>query len=240
MLDSDNRLREFEKNIEYFFRSADLLAQALSHTSYVNETAGAPASNERLEFLGDAVLELVVSHYLYCRYPDRTEGEMTKLRAAVVREPTLARCARACDIGRFLRLGRGEEATGGRERPSILADAFEAVIGAVYLDGGLTAAEIFVRRVLAAEITAAAGGEYGMDYKTQLQEKLQREQVGSIEYSVLEATGPDHAKVFTVQVTTGDETLGTGSGHSKKEAEQAAAEQALRRLQVREEDNGSS
>ncbi|MGI5839134.1 MAG: ribonuclease III [bacterium] len=233
-----NELHELEENIGYNFHSPALLAQALSHTSYVNETNGALKSNERLEFLGDAVLELVVSHYLYSCYPNLAEGEMTKLRAAVVSEPTLARRARACDVGRFLRLGKGEETTGGRQRPSILADAFEAVIGAVYLDGGLAAAEEFIRRELAEEITVAAAGEHRQDNKTYLQELLQRGEERRLEYMVLDATGPDHAKVFAVQVVCDGKPLGTGSGRSKKEAEQAAAAQALRRLEA-EEENGS-
>lgn len=239
MPEVNKELHELEDNIGYVFRSRELLVRALSHTSYVNETDGASDSNERLEFLGDAVLELVISHYLYRRYPDWAEGEMTKLRAAVVREPALARRALTRGIGRFLRLGKGEAATGGRTRPSILADAFEALIGAIYLDGGLAAAEAFIQQELAGEIADAAAGEHRLDYKTALQEILQREPAGRLEYSVIDAAGPDHAKIFAVQVTYEGKTLGTGRGRSKKEAEQAAAAQALRRLEAKEDGDGS-
>ncbi len=219
-----------EGNIGYRFVTPSLLQQALCHSSYANEVKEPAGSNERLEFLGDAVLQLAVSQELYRRYPDYTEGDLTRLRAGVVCEATLARWARRLDLGGFLRLGRGEDGAGGRKRASLLADAMEAVLGALYLDGGFPAASALIERELAAEMEAADRGERYADYKTALQERLQRQPDCRLRYEVTAESGPDHAKAFRVQVSNGEELLGTGDGKSKKEAEQAAAAQALQRL----------
>jgi len=214
------------------FANPTLLRQALIHTSYANERKdGPPDNNQRLEFLGDAVLDLVIGDHLYRTFPALPEGELTKARAALVCETTLARRAKELGIGRHLLLGRGEDASGGRERDSILADAFEAIVGAVYLDGGFTAARDFVLAVLAADLAAINDGEYGRDYKTLLQEIVQRGGETRINYEVTGESGPDHNKTFTVAVSVNDVILGTGSGRTKKEAEQNAACAAVEKLQ---------
>ncbi len=213
------------------FADPGLLRQALIHTSYANERKQSRLlHNQRLEFLGDAVLDLIVSEYLYRNFADLPEGELTKARAAVVCEPALARRAKELGIGRHLLLGRGEAASGGRERDSILADAFEAIIGAVYLDSGYVAASACVLDLLAAELDAVAGGEYGKDYKTILQEIVQQCSDSRIGYEVTGESGPDHSKTFTVVVSVNDTPLGTGSGRSKKTAEQDAARRALEKI----------
>ncbi len=204
--------------------SLPMLATALTHKSYANEFG--LESYERLEFLGDAVLSLVVSEYLYREFPEANEGQMAKMRAAVVSAPTLARRARALDLGRYLRLGRGEALTGGRSRESNLADAFEAVIGALYIQAGLEAARGFILGQLRAEITEAACGSNFRDYKTRLQEVLQG-RGDKPTYEVTSIAGPDHGREFTVAVYAGGKLLGRGQGHSKKAAEQTAARQAL-------------
>lgn len=229
-------LQRLEKIIGVKFNRMELLNNALIHTSYSNENRKEKLEhNERLEFLGDAVLELVISEYLYRQYPGYAEGELTKLRAAVVCEPVLARQARKLNFGTYLRLGRGEESTGGRERPSILADAFEAVVGAIYLDGGLAAAAQFILKQLVNEINAVqvdSRFRY-QDYKTALQEYVQKYYNGlNLLYAVVGEEGPDHDKRFYVEVRLDDRLLGEGSGKSKKEAEQAAAQQALHNLQI--------
>ncbi|MDR7865407.1 MAG: ribonuclease III [Sporomusaceae bacterium] len=213
------------------FADPDLLKQALIHTSYANERkTGSLAHNQRLEFLGDAVLDLVISEHLYRRFADLPEGELTKARAAVVCEPTLARRAKELGIGRHLLLGRGEAASGGRERDSILADAFEAIVGAVYLDRGFAAASDCVLTLLAGELDALAGGDFGRDHKTILQEIAQKNGDTRISYEVIGESGPDHSKTFTVAVSVNDVRLGTGTGRSKKEAEQSAAGRAVEQL----------
>lgn len=218
-----------EESIGYRFADPALLRQALSHSSYTNEQKEPPDSNERLEFLGDAVLQLVVSHHLFRCCPDCAEGELTKRRAAMVCEPSLAQRARYLGLGDYLLLGKGEEMTGGRTRPSLLADAFEALVGAIYLDGEIGAAEAFIRRELVGVMEAAAP-EGRRDYKTFLQEKLQKDPENRLAYAMVEETGPDHAKHFRVQVEVNGAVWGVGDGRSKKEAEQAAAAQALERL----------
>lgn len=222
---------ELGRRLGLSFADPALLRQALIHTSYANERkSGHLAHNQRLEFLGDAVLDLVVSEHLYRSFPDRPEGELTKARAAIVCEATLARRAKELGIGRHLLLGRGEAASGGRERDSILADAFEAIVGAVYLDGGFAAASACVLSWLAGELAAVAGGEFGRDHKTILQELAQRDGESRISYEVTGENGPDHHKTFTVAVSVDDILLGTGSGRSKKEAEQNAARLAVEKL----------
>lgn len=224
-------LRNLAKRFPVVFNNWELLNQALTHTSFANENRQFNIShNERLEFLGDAVLQLIVSDYLFKTYPDHLEGELTKIRATIVCEACLARQATQLNLGSFLLLGKGEELSGGRVRISILADAFEAVIGAVYLDGGIEAATQFVLRQLESELCSVRRGEYAKDYKTALQELVQRNGDCKIAYEVVQETGPDHNKFFTVTVSINGLQKGTGSGKSKKEAEQAAAANAITTL----------
>ncbi len=224
-------MRELEEALGYRFRDPALLQEALRHSSYANEHRGGEAvSNERLEFLGDSVLGFVTAEYLFRCRGDAPEGELTRLRARLVCEESLHEVAKRLDLGRYLCLGRGEEAGGGRERASILADATEAVIAAVYLDGGIGAAGELIHRVLlddAAEIRAA---EQRRDYKTALQELIQRAPGPALSYRLTGESGPDHAKTFTITVLLGDKPAGVGSGRSKKEAEQMAARDALARF----------
>jgi ribonuclease-3 len=208
----------------------ELLALALSHRSYTFENKKQQSqSNERLEFLGDAVLDLAIGDYLYRAFADKAEGELAKIRAAVVCEATLARRARDLDLGSYLLLGHGEEQTGGRRRPSLLADALEAVIGAIYLSSGFNKAASWIVELLRGEITIAAHSQ-GQDYKSRLQEEVQRNLRQAPTYEVLSQKGPDHAKFFQVGVMLGNDLLGTGEGSSKKEAEQLAARSALDRM----------
>ncbi len=213
------------------FKDLTLLEQALVHSSYINENPDfAPTSNERLEFLGDAVLGLVVAEKLYQDLPSFTEGEMTKLRAALVRRDTLARAARAIRLGDYLYLGKGEEASGGRRKPVNLAGALEAVIAAIFLDQGSTTAKNFILRLFNKELQKVVSQGAGVDYKSQLQELIQAREQQTPTYYVIEAKGPDHDRRFTVEVRAGDTVLGRGSGKSKKEAETEAARSALERL----------
>ncbi|MBI2874164.1 MAG: ribonuclease III [Firmicutes bacterium] len=206
-----------------------LLEQALTHSSFANEHPGAGLkSNERLEFLGDAVLGLAVADYLVRNYHESPEGEMTKARAAVVCEATLAQVAAKLNLGACLTLGRGEELTGGGKRPSILADALEALVGAIYLSHGYEITSRFVIKALSAGLRRVLG-KAANDFKSRLQEIAQREQVGEITYRVVSEQGPDHSKTFTVEVRVGGAVSGAGRGRSKKEAEQSAARAALNR-----------
>lgn len=223
-----------EEALFHSFRSPLLLIEALTHPSFTNENPQVKESNQRLEFLGDAVVGLVVSQHLYQAFPDWPEGELTKLRAAVVCEPTLARRSRALGVGTWLRLGRGESATGGRERDSILADAFEALAGAVYLDAGLEAVHRFVLRELEPEVASARAGRHRLDYKTRLQEHLQRHSPDYPTYRLLSEEGPDHQKRFLVAVVHKEKVMGQGWGRSKKEAEQEAAREALVSLSAKQ------
>ncbi len=208
----------------------ELLQQALTHRSYAYEHGGLP-TNERLEFLGDAVLGLVVTDALYRAHPELPEGQLAKLRAAVVNSRALAGVARGLDLGAWLRLGRGEESTGGREKASILADCLEAVIGAVYLDLGLAGAATLVRRLFDPLLSRSARLGAGLDWKTSLQELAARRELGVPEYQVADA-GPDHAKTFTAVVLLAGSPQGAGEGTTKKEAEQRAAEMAWAALQA--------
>ncbi|MBA7671881.1 Ribonuclease 3 [subsurface metagenome] len=213
------------------FKDLARLEQALVHSSYINENPDfAPTSNERLEFLGDAVLGLVVAEKLYQDLPSFTEGEMTKLRAALVRRDTLARAARAISLGDYLYLGKGEEASGGRRKPVNLAGALEAVIAAIFLDQGSATAKNFILRLFNKELQKVVSQGAGVDYKSQLQELIQAKEQQTPAYYVIEAKGPDHDRRFTVEVRAGDTVLGRGSGKSKKEAETEAARSALERL----------
>jgi ribonuclease-3 len=204
--------------------SRDFIELAVTHRSYAYENGGVP-TNERLEFLGDSVLGLIITEELYRRFPDLAEGQLAKLRAAVVNARALAEVGRSIEVGRFLKLGRGEESSGGRDKSSILADALEAVIGAYYLDRGTEAARTLVLRLFASALEDAAGLGAGLDWKTSLQELSATRSLGAPEYVVVES-GPDHAKTFHATAVVGGQGIGEGSGRSKKEAEQRAAEQA--------------
>lgn len=224
-------MQELEKKLNYTFRSPALLEEALCHSSYANEhRTGQIHSNERLEFLGDSVLGFVTAEFLFLQHPDLPEGDLTRIRAALVCEQSLYEVAQKLDLGRYLKLGRGEEAGGGRARTSILADATEAVLAAVYLDGGITAAKELIHRVLLDVEREEAVEERRRDYKTALQEFVQRQADQVLTYRMAGEEGPDHAKTFLAEVLLNGKPLGTGSGHSKKEAEQAAAKAALSAL----------
>lgn len=221
-------LQEIAMKIGLEFDDWNLLHQALTHTSYANEIKRTHIEhNERLEFLGDAVLELVVSTYLFQHFAQLPEGELTKARASIVCEATLAKRAAALQMGSYLLFGKGELTTGGPERASILADAFEAVIGAIYLDHGFSAAYDFVTKQLDDDFHSIEAGHYMQDYKTVLQEIVQKQSGRKISYCLLEESGPDHNKCFQIAVCIQGQPCGTGKGRSKKEAEQNAARQAL-------------
>lgn len=218
-------MTQLEKNIGYSFKNKALLTQALSHSSYANEKKGISGSNERLEFLGDSVLSVIVSEYIYQYFPDLPEGELTKIRAALVCEGSLCTFSKELNMGEALLLGKGEQQNGGRTRASILADAFEAVLAAIYLDGGMEPARRHVLRFIEREIQAHH--EHFADYKTVLQEIIQRNPEEELAYVLAGESGPDHNKTFTVNVMLNSNIIGTGTGHSKKQAEQLAAKQAL-------------
>lgn len=224
-------MMELEEKLGYVFRNPSLLSEALNHSSYANEhRAQGESSNERLEFLGDSVLGFVTAEFLFELHRNLPEGDLTRQRAALVCEQSLHEVAKMLDLGKYLKLGKGEEAGGGRHRASILADATEAVFAAVYLDGGIEAASALIHRVLLDQ-----EGEHAeqlvQDYKTALQELVQRKSGQQLSYRMVGESGPDHNKTFTAEVLLNGEGVGTGSGHSKKEAEQAAARAAIRKLE---------
>lgn len=224
-------LENLQENLGYRFRDESLLRGALYHSSYANEHRNENiVSNERLEFLGDAVLGFVSAEFLYSRFPHAPEGELTRIRAALVREESLFEVAQALQLGECLMLGKGEESGGGRQRPSILADCTEAVFAAVYLDGGMDCARDLIHRVLLSKGDITVAESRRRDYKTELQELVQRKPHQVLRYELVGQSGPDHAKVFTVAVLLNGEPVGEGSGHSKKEAEQSAACAAMEKL----------
>lgn len=221
----EDRLRELEEKIEYCFRDKMLLRQALTHSSFSNEQKiNRYPDYERLEFLGDAVLELVSSDYIFHENPRMSEGELTKRRSSIVCEPALAFCAKQIGLEQFILLGKGEEATGGRKRDSIISDVMEAVIGAVYLDSGIDEARNFIGRFVLSDLEHK---QLFYDAKTILQEEIQKENCGTLRYELIREEGPEHDKKFVVEVLVGDRKAGTGTGHSKKAAEQQAAYAAL-------------
>lgn len=227
-----DNIKKLEKKIKYRFKNRNLPLLAITHSSFANENkAMGVCSNERLEFLGDAVLNIVVSEHIYLKYPELPEGELTKIRAAVVCEPTISNCAKELELGEHILLGKGEEMTGGRRRTSILSDVFEAVAGAVYLDGGLRQAKRFLLRVLGKYIDDVEGRSVFVDYKTKLQEMVQRVGKAGMVYEVTGESGPEHDKIFEVQVRAGSKVMGKGKGRSKKEAEQVAASDAIRTME---------
>ncbi|MCX7568457.1 ribonuclease III [Tumebacillus sp. DT12] len=224
---------QFEKllsNLDIKFENRKLLKQAFTHASYRNEhRTEAGQDNERLEFLGDAVLELLVSEYLFLKYPKMPEGELTRLRAAIVCEPSLVRFATKLEFDKYIRLGRGEEISGGRKRPALLADVFEAFVGAFYLDQGLMAVKDFLHRFVVSELQDV-NAPLLSDYKTMLQEHVQREGLGALVYQILEERGPAHNREFVARVMLDQKPMGEGSGRSKKEAEQHAARMTMMML----------
>lgn len=224
-----NELDLFQEKLGYKFNNTELLERALSHSSYANEN-GLPESNERLEFLGDSVLGFISAEYFFSTYKAQSEGSLTKHRAAAVCEKTLCTFSKELGIDKVIRLGKGETRTGGAERPSILADAFESVLAAVYLDGGIEPAKKIVLRF----ITREGIDEARRDYKTMLQEVVQKHPEEAVEYFVVDERGPDHDKEFTVEVHLNSNVIGSGTGRSKKLAEQAAAREALRLMGLKE------
>ena len=217
----DKKLKMLEEIIGYTFKNEHLLPHALTHSSYANERHwDKKRCNERLEFLGDAVLEVVSSEFLFLNHPDMPEGEMTKLRASLVCEPALAYCAEAISLGDYLILGKGEDMTGGRKRPSVVSDAMEAVIGAIYLDGGLANAKEFIHRFILNDIEHK---QLFYDSKTILQEMVQAKYKETLVYELVKEEGPDHNKSFEVSAMLGDQEIGRGIGRTKKSAEQRAA-----------------
>lgn len=225
-------LNTLQQALGVSFTDVALLQQALTHSSFVNENPDiAPTSNERLEFLGDAILSLIVAEKLHQDFPDYTEGEMTKLRAALVRRDTLVRMAKSIGLGEYLYLGKGEEASSGRSKPANLAAALEAVIAAIYLNEGLSSASKFVLTLIAIELEKAGKAGTPVDYKSELQETIQAQKQQAPSYHIIQITGPDHNRTFTVEVRLDKTVLGTGSGKNKKSAEAEAARYALQQPQ---------
>ena len=218
------KIKELEEKIGYEFKNKELIWQALTHSSFSNEQKINKYKNyERLEFLGDAVLELLSSQFFFETYPEMPEGEMTKLRSSMVCELALAYCARDISLGNYLLLGKGEEITGGRTRDSIISDVMEAVIGALYLDGGLAVADVFVKKYILSDLESK---QLFYDSKTILQEEVQKEGK-SLTYELVSEIGPDHDKIFVMEVRIDGHTVGKGQGRNKKTAQQQAAYQAL-------------
>ncbi len=220
-------MSELEKNLKYTFKNKHLLDRALTHSSFANESKAKDGSNERLEFLGDSVLSLVVAEHIFANYRELPEGNLTRMRAAVVCEDALYGFSRELEIGKYIKLGKGEMRAHGNERPSILADAFEAVLAAMYLDGGYEVAKRHVLRFVVPMLKTLAPDDALRDYKTLLQEIIQKNPEEVISYAVIGESGPDHDKKFTVEVRLNSNVIGKGEGHSKKAAEQKAAYEAL-------------
>ena len=224
-------METLESKLGYTFRDKKLLENALTHSSFANENHSPGGSNERLEFLGDSILGMVTADFLYREHPGLPEGDLTRTRAALVCEESLVEVADRLDLGSYLRLGKGEDQGGGRERPSIRADAVEAVLAAVFLDGGLVEAKKIIRRFI---LDREAEKGANRDFKTALQELVQRESGQVLTYRLTGESGPDHAKVFTVTVDLNGEAIGQGQGHSKKEAEQMAARAAIGKIKEKQ------
>ena len=229
---SEQRMVELEDKIGYTFQNKDLLRQAVTHSSYANEQKiNKTGDYERLEFLGDAVLELVSSEFIYRENPQMPEGQLTKRRSSMVCEPALAFCARELVLEEYILLGKGEEATGGRNRDSIISDVMEAIIGAIYLDGGLEPASAYIHHFILSDLEHK---QLFFDAKTLLQEKVQQENKGSLQYRLIHEEGPEHDKTFVVEAWVGDHKAGSGTGRSKKAAEQQAAYEALLKYKGKE------
>lgn len=221
---------DLQKTIGIQFKDAELLKRAFVHRSHLNEAKNIRISNERLEFLGDAVLSFLTSHYLYEQYPDFPEGTLTNIRSSLVKTNSLATVAATLHLGDLLLLSHGEEASGGRNNQSLLADCFEALLGALFLDQGVAAAEQFLHTHLFSKASDIVENKAYIDYKSLLQEIIQQDSRISPTYKVTKSEGPDHAKTFWIQATAGDAVLGSGTGKSKQEAEQAAAQHALEKM----------
>lgn len=219
--------KELAKKLGIKFNEISLLERALTHRSYLNENRSVENSNERLEFLGDAVLELIVSEYLYSRYPNREEGDLTSFRSAIVRTESLADASRELNYGKYLRMAKGEEESGGGEKDYILANTFEAVLGSIYIDQGFDKCKELVNRVLISKIDNIVKNRLDIDNKTKIQELAQAKFKLTPTYQVVEEHGPDHDKTFVVIVKIGDKTIGRGKGGSKQKAEEAAAEKGV-------------
>lgn len=219
-------MKKLEEALQYKFKDKRLLERALTHSSYANENKGSDGSNERLEFLGDSVLSIIVAEHIFLNYKNLPEGELTKIRASLVCENALHEFALELKLGDFLKLGKGEQQNGGASRPSILADAFEAVLAAIYLDGGIEPAKRHVLRFVDKKLGCMASVAF-KDYKTVLQEVIQQNPEEKLEYVLVDEKGPDHAKIFTVEVHLNSNVIGCGTSGSKKRAEQEAAKQAL-------------
>jgi len=219
-------MKEFQKALGHTFKDFRLLETALTHSSYANEMRKGLPFNERLEFLGDAVLSIIVSDYLFSHCPELPEGDLTRLRASLVCEKSLCQFSRKLEVGKYLRLGKGESNSGGRERPSILADAFEALLAALYLDGGMKVARKFVEGFIVPELKPSRPNIF-KDYKTMLQEIVQQNPEERLEYRLVSESGPDHDKHFVCEVNLSNNPIGRGGGRSKKDAEQQAAREAL-------------
>lgn len=226
-------MQALEKKIGYTFKDKSLLSLALTHSSYANEKGDASACNERLEFLGDSVLSIIVSEYIFANFKNSLEGDLTKLRASLVCEKSLCAFSKELGIGEYILLGKGEEQNGGRNRSSILADAFEAVLAAIYLDAGMEQAKRHVLRFVTEELKHR-DDEVFKDYKTTLQEVIQRNREEQLSYVLVAESGPDHDKSFTVEVRLNSNVIGSGTGRSKKQAEQKAAKQALALMGINE------
>lgn len=226
--------RKLSDILQYTFTDQTLLFSALTHSSYANEMTGNPANgNERLEFLGDAILDAVVSEFLFNRFPDKAEGELTKLRARIVCEKSLSHAGKATGLNEYIRLGRGEDLGGGRQRASIIADTVEAVIGAVFVDGGLEGARNVAFLILSDVLEEVLAGRFEDDYKTALQELVQKNGSKDLQYKVISEEGPDHAKIFSTAVYSNHIRMGIGQGTNKKEAEQDAARDALENIEAK-------
>lgn len=220
-------LTSLERRLNITFNDHALIRQAFTHASYVNEQRGASSQdNERLEYLGDAVLELMVSEFIYHHFPQKSEGEMTKLRANVVCEESLVAFANELDFGKYVLLGKGEERSGGRSRPALLADVFEAFVGALYIDRGISAVRHVLQQIVFPQIDEGRFFQV-TDYKSQLQEKVQHDGMGELKYIIVKESGPAHDRQFITEVMLDDKLLGRGRGRTKKEAEQRAASEAL-------------
>lgn len=220
-------LRDLEEDIGYIFENPELLDQAMTHKSFANESGTSALDNERLEFLGDAALDLAVSHLLHEIEPKLSEGEMSKIRAYLVKEESLHRFAKSFNLGRYLLLGKGEKKSGGREKPSILADSLEALIAAIYLDGGFYMAFPFIEGIFRPIISDGGVDAMDRDFKTRLQEICQTKFGKAPTYKLVDQSGPDHEKIFEVEILMGSQSFARARGRSKKEAEQNAAQDAL-------------
>ena len=230
MKERNSKLEEFAASINVTFKDISLLDRALTHRSYINENRHSNKHNERLEFLGDAVLELIVSEFLFIKYPKRPEGELTSFRAATVKTSTLASTSRDLNVGKYLQMSKGEEATGGKDKDYLLANAFESILGSIYIDQGYNSCKKFVSEVLIIKIAEIVEKRLDIDSKTQFQEIAQRNYNTTPTYEVVKEDGPDHDKIFTVNVMVGKKVFGKGSGGSKQRAEDKAATEGLKKL----------